>query len=218
MSVESVKCNQCGAFIQVPTVARYVTCNRCGEHLVVHRSDVATFTEALPPHRRPHDQPPPDWGGGWRGGRRDEPDRDYRDVAERLDELAYQNELMRLDREWQFERERHMVTGRYGGRYTPSLAGSIIGAVVAVGFGAFWTAMAFGMAGGPGGGFGGPGVFFPLFGLLFIVVGLGGGVWGVVKALRYQEAYQTYLRRRRAVEQGWREPPPGPRRRGPDDD
>jgi hypothetical protein len=188
MSVETLNCNECGATIQVPSTAKYCTCNRCRAHLVVHRNSLATYTEAVPTPRAERGDAPP-------------PDRDWRDMTDRLDELAYQNELMRLDREWEMERERYMVYGRYGYRYVPNAAWSVVGGVLAVGFGLFWTVMAFGFAGGAGG----PGLFFPLFGLVFIAVGIGASIYNFSKAQQYQRAYQDYLDRRRALEdRRWR--------------
>ncbi len=49
MYQESVRCNECGAVLQAPSSARYVTCNHCNISLEVHRTSVATYTEALPP-------------------------------------------------------------------------------------------------------------------------------------------------------------------------
>src|SRR4051794_19655712 len=63
-------------------------------------------------------------------------------AADQLDEIRHQNEVAQLDREWQLERDRYMVVGRYGGRYIPNRATSLIGGVVFAGFGTVWTVMA----------------------------------------------------------------------------
>src|SRR5262245_39381991 len=36
-----------------------------------------------------------------------------------LEEIKLQNEVARLDREWELEREQYMVAGKYGYRYIP---------------------------------------------------------------------------------------------------
>src|ERR671923_326531 len=48
-------------------------------------------------------------------------------MREQLDELRLQNEVARLDREWELERERYMVAGRYGYRYVPTRGMSVPG-------------------------------------------------------------------------------------------
>ena len=69
-------------------------------------------------------------------------------AAGQLKEIRRQNEVAQLDREWQIERERYMVYGRYGSRYIPNRITSVIGGVLITGFGIFWTIMAAGMGGG----------------------------------------------------------------------
>jgi hypothetical protein len=180
MSYESLNCNECGALLQVPTVARYVTCNRCGAHLVVQRTGISTHTESA---RRP----PPE---------RDAPDLAMREMADRMEHLEHQNELMRIDREWEMERERYMVTSRYGRRYVPSMVAAVAMGVISVGFGLVWVFFAFSMASNAGGAFG---AVFPLFGLLFIAVGVGTSIYQFSKAQQYQSAYTDYQRRRAAA-------------------
>ncbi len=111
-------------------------------------------------------------------------------AADQLDEIRHQNEIAQLDREWQLDRERYMVAGRYGYRYVPNKAMSLIGGIVIAGFGTFWTIMAAGM-GAP--------VFFPLFGVLFVLAGIGMSVYGFIKAGQYADAYGRYQRRRAAL-------------------
>src|SRR5437879_3229328 len=77
--------------------------------------------------------------------------------------------------------------GRYGQRSIPSQGMSVLGGVVVVGFGIFWTAMAASM-GAPG--------FFPLFGVLFILAGVGMSIYSYTKASAYEEAQQRYQHRR----------------------
>jgi hypothetical protein len=202
MSVETVNCNECGALIQVPSTAKYCTCTRCGEHLVVHRSDVAAYTEALP--RRDDRRGPAD-------------DRRWRELEGRLDDLAYENALMRLDREWDRERERYMMYGRYGRRYQPNATLGIV--FMAIGGAAALAGVSVALlvvlsSRQPAGLV----CLFPaaIFTLAF-------GLTGLLQYLRgkqYQAAYDRYLRRREAVERGWDDPgePPPERRPSYDDE
>jgi len=104
-----------------------------------------------------------------------------------LEDIRHQNEVARLDREWELEREQYMVTGRYGSRHLPSEGGSILGAVLLGGFGIFWTITAAS---------GGAPVFFVLFGVVFIAMAVGMGISGATKAAGYREARKKYQQRR----------------------
>jgi uncharacterized membrane protein len=196
MGYETLNCNQCGALIQVPITARYVTCNRCGAHLVVQRTGVATYTEAAP-----------------RPAAAGEADPGWREMSGRLEYLEYQNELARIDREWDLERESYMVRGRYGARYVPNAVAAVVMGVIAAGFGIFWTVMAFGIAGGAGG----LGAIFPLFGVVFIAAGVGMSIYQFNKAQQYQSALAAYQRRRADVEDQLRGRYDGGRIDGPRD-
>ena len=107
-----------------------------------------------------------------------------------LEEIKHQNDVAQLDREWAIERDRYMVAGRYGYRYLPTKGMSLLGGIVIVGFGIFWTMFAAGM-GAP--------IFFPLFGVFFILMGIGVSVNAFIKATQYEQARQHYQRRRAAL-------------------
>lgn len=113
-------------------------------------------------------------------------------MQEHLEEIKAQNAVAQLDRQWAMERERYMVAGNYGVRQLPSKALSVLGGVVITGFGIVWTAMAANM----GGGFEGAPSFFPLFGVLFILAGIGFSIYSFSKASQYEEAHARYRRRR----------------------
>jgi hypothetical protein len=104
-----------------------------------------------------------------------------------LEEIKHQNDVAQVDREWAMERERYMVTGRYGVRYLPNRSMSLLGGALVAGFGLLWTLMAAGM-GAPG--------LFPVFGLLFILFGVGISIHSFLQANRYEEARLRYQRRR----------------------
>jgi hypothetical protein len=104
-----------------------------------------------------------------------------------LQHIEIQNEIERLDREWELEREKYMATGRYGSRHVPSEGGSIVAALIIGGFGLFWTIGAASM--------GAPAIF-PIFGIVFVVLGVGASLSGFTKAGEYQHAYREYQERR----------------------
>lgn len=106
-------------------------------------------------------------------------------------------EIDSLDRQWDLDREKYKITGKYGNQHTPSKVGSVASGVIVAAFGIFWTVMAASI----GRGFGGVGALFPLFGLLFICVGVGASIWGYKKAEDYECAERLYRQRRRALEE-----------------
>ena len=122
-------------------------------------------------------------------------------LGEQLAEVRYQNELARIDREWAIEKEKYMVTGRYGRRYIPTPGEAVTGAVVIGVFGLIWTIMAFAITGNapdemP---FSLVKVFFPLFGIAFTAFGVYTGIQAYGKAEAYNRAFAAYQKRRAAV-------------------
>src|SRR5579883_2910582 len=94
--------------------------------------------------------------------------------------LRGEAELARIDREWALERENYLVSGRYGwGRHVPTTWEGVLTAVVGGGFGLFWTVTAAGItsAAPDEGPFAVAKVFFPLFGVVFVVGAIGYGVF-----------------------------------------
>src|SRR5262249_24765837 len=68
-------------------------------------------------------------------------------LADQLAEVRYQNELARVDREWETERQKYFVTDRYGRRQVPT-SGMGIGMAIGGGiFGVLWTVMAIAITG-----------------------------------------------------------------------
>jgi hypothetical protein len=122
-----------------------------------------------------------------------EPDEKEADLRDQLAELKRDSELDRLDREWDQERQRYLIYGRYGAQpYTPSKMMSVIMGAAIVGFGILWTAFAASITGGVGG----PASIFPCFGVVFILVGIGVSAYNFTRASQYEQAYQRYQRRR----------------------
>jgi hypothetical protein len=108
-------------------------------------------------------------------------------MAERLDDLTREKEVERLDREWEADRQQFLVADKQGGKHEPSEAGGLMVAVVMGIAGLLWTGFAASI-GAP--------VFFLLFGVLFVALAIGGGVWQIKKAGEYRAAKTAYERRR----------------------
>jgi hypothetical protein len=172
-----VCCQGCGADLEVDENVRYVTCNYCHARLEVVHDTSVTHTRLLEKLQKNTER-----------------------MAGNLQVIELQNDLERLDREWESQKEGYMVSGKHGHRYLPSTGGSVFGGVIIIIFGIVWTTIASGIA-HVGSGFpnmGGLGLF-PLFGLLFI----GGGIYTIVngssKASAYQSAEQDYQQQRQRL-------------------
>jgi hypothetical protein len=122
-------------------------------------------------------------------------------LADQLAEVRYQNELARIDREWEMERERYLIRGRYGRRDVPTTAMAVgIGLVSGIG-GLLWLVMAVAITGSA------PDVgpfliakyVFPLFGVAFIIGGIAWAFHVYSQAQKYQAAYKTHQDRKASV-------------------
>ena len=112
-------------------------------------------------------------------------------IAQDIKTLKRQNEVAELDREWQASRSKYLVHSQRGGASVPSKTGSIAGLCVIVPFGIFWTVMA-----SKASNMGAPRIF-PLFGLLFIALGIFTSIRSFNKAKAFERDRERYRRRRR---------------------
>lgn len=115
MSLERMICDSCGAPLDVPESAKFVTCRHCQTHLRVRRDESVHYTEQL-----------------------EQIEQHTRKISERLDQVEAYQELEALDREWMIERENFMIKTKHGHRETPQVSHIIVG-VIATLFGIFWT-------------------------------------------------------------------------------
>jgi hypothetical protein len=124
-------------------------------------------------------------------------------LAQQQAEIKHQNELARIDREWEMQKQQYYVTTRYGVRQLPTTGMGIGIAVVGGVFGVFWTIMAFAITSGAPdvGPFPIVKIIFPLFGVLFTGAAIVFGIVCNIRAKKYQEAYEAYQRRRQQVRQ-----------------
>lgn len=178
MRLEKLTCNCCGAPIEVPSLTNFVTCNHCSTQLTVKRTENATFTQKL-----------------------DQLSEKTEQLSAQVAQLSSHSDLAALDREWELERENYMVSGKNGHRHLPTELGAVGGGIMITLFGCFWTAMAFGITSsapdfGP---FSVAKVMFPLFGVIFVLGGIGSSVWSFRKAGDFREAQRRYERRRQEL-------------------
>lgn len=118
METLSVRCNHCGAPLEVAEKTRFVTCQFCHSSLEVKRNESSLFTEEVTKIAE-------------NTGR----------MAESLEVMTLQNEIEQLDREWGIDQVNHMVPGRTGPRPPGNpifgLAFTIFFAVVCFGMASF---------------------------------------------------------------------------------
>ncbi len=202
MSQDTVSCNECGATLGITSQTKFVTCSRCDTTLTVVRTGTSIYTEknsggsdiATEPVEKPFSQ------------RRAE-----RSELHRQSEInRIENELNRLDIDWDREKDRYMIAGygwnqRYGGiRQLPSKGMAMAMGVFGTLFGIFWIVMAVGITSGFTFSFDneGPGIFsivrivFPLFGVIMVIAIIFWSRHIYKKADDYQRAEKKYQQRR----------------------
>ncbi|WP_009959996.1 hypothetical protein [Verrucomicrobium spinosum] len=119
METVALRCNHCGAPLEVGPATRFVTCQFCHSQLAVKQTGSAAYTEVIEQIAATTSQ-----------------------MAGNLKVIELQNELERLDREWTDHRETFYVSGKNGHRSPPSPAGAVIGAVIGIPFLIFWISTA----------------------------------------------------------------------------
>jgi hypothetical protein len=180
-------CNHCGAALQVGNDTRFVTCTYCGSRLEVHHSGGAAYTSLLQSIDQRTEQ-----------------------IAEDVETIKLQNELERLDREWQMAREASLTRNKDGSMSEPSATSSIVGSVIGAAFGILWTIIAVAMSFGASSA-GAPAPFqfisciFPLFGVIFVIAAIAMGIKGVTRGSQFSQRSQEYQAQRdrllRAIEE-----------------
>lgn len=156
MSTERLMCNSCGAPLDVPSAANFVTCNHCGTQLSINRSHDVSYTEQLSRLEASTDE-----------------------LTNQLRELNSHQKLEALDREWQQKQASFLISGKRGHRIQPSGGLAIGGGLAAAAFGVLWTIMAIAITSGAPdfGPFAVAKIVFPLFGVVFV----GAAIFGSLK-------------------------------------
>jgi hypothetical protein len=106
MQLTPVNCNHCGASLEIPQGARFVTCRYCNSQLQIHRTDSTVTTEVL-----------------------QRIDQNTATMAQDLQVIRHESEVERLDREWQLRQAELLVRDKHGSASPPSAAGGILSAV-----------------------------------------------------------------------------------------
>ena len=115
---------------------------------------------------------------------------EVREVADDVETIKLQNKLERLDREWEMKLKGFMVRNQQGHESLPTSGGSAVGMIIAIVGGVGWMVFTSNM-GAP--------AFFPLFGLIFIGVGVMSGISGGSKAQAYEAAKHQYELKRQQI-------------------
>ncbi|MEN9360362.1 MAG: hypothetical protein RL095_1897 [Verrucomicrobiota bacterium] len=168
MEIIPVACNHCAAPLQIPASSPFVTCRFCGSSLKLVQGEGVYYTEIL---RQVRDE--------------------IRDLAGDLEQIKWQNELERLDREWLLEREGHLTRDRQGNPEKPE--GANLGCLVLIlpiGFLLFFI--------GSANSIGAPAIF-PLFGFGMLILIVIGALKQAGKADDYEEAENRYRSRRQEL-------------------
>ena len=177
MKVESLACDNCGASLEVPEKANYVTCNYCSTQLRIHREESVTFSEVVEKLKK----------------RTAKVEKRTAEVEERTEEvedqlalLKIERELDQIDRDWERERDGLMLKNKNGQKTVPTVTqGYVAGGVMSV-MGIFISVVA------P------EGVGF--MGLVMIPAGLAWGYYVYHRAQLYERALALYVERRLIVE------------------
>lgn len=122
MRLIALSCNHCGAPLEVPKSANFLTCTYCETRLKVHHEGGAAFTESL-----------------------ESIDQRTRDIAEDVEAIRAHQEMEQLDRDWMMDRVKYQTRSENGELSVPTAGGAIIGAVAVSIFGVFWIVMAINM-------------------------------------------------------------------------
>jgi hypothetical protein len=161
-------CQGCGADLQVTEEVRFVTCNYCQSKLEIVRDASVTHTRVLEKLEKTTER-----------------------IAENLRVIELQNDLERMDREWETMRQGMMIREKDGGLSEPSTVASVIAGFVFILGGVVFSIVS-GAMGAPG--------FFPLFGLLFVGVGFFNLITGPAKAARFRNLQDSHeMRRNRLI-------------------
>lgn len=180
MKLTPVACQNCGASLEVPDNARFVTCQFCRTQLSVQHTGSAIYTELLG----------------------DLAERTTR-MAENLEAIRIQNEIEKLDREWEARRAPYLTRHENGGTTEPSTTGAATSGFGLLGFG---IAMAIG--------FlvitekeSHPPYFVLIIPVLLMMGGLHQRITGPDKAEAYERLRRAYEEDRRSLELKLREFP-----------
>ena len=105
-------------------------------------------------------------------------------------------EVEKLDREWEMERQRYMIATKSGRRYVPSSGAAVVVGLFSVSLGLVAIMLSFALLRDLGVLAG----VLALFGVVFIIGGVAISSYQFKKAQRYQAAYRAHQGRRSAAQ------------------
>lgn len=158
MKITKVCCQGCGAALDIEESLRFVTCNYCHARLEVVHDSTVTHTRLLEKLERRTER-----------------------LVDDVKVLQLQNDLDRLEREWDRYREASLIRGEDGAVSEPSVVGSVVGGILGIAGGLSFMVFA--------GSFG-------LVGLIFVGFGIYVIVSGSSKAAAFKEFRESYEARR----------------------
>ncbi|MGC4017429.1 MAG: hypothetical protein QM755_23385 [Luteolibacter sp.] len=161
--ITRICCQGCGADLDVREDVRFLNCNYCHAKLEVVREVSSTHTRVLEKIEQTTDR-----------------------IAGNLRVIELQNELERVDREWESKRQSLMMRGKHGSVYRPSVATAVIGGGVPIVGGLIFASFVGGHTMG----------YFPLIGLAFSCIGFMNLVSGLSKATELRDGKARYERLR----------------------
>ena len=175
MQLERLICNSCGAPLEVPMSAQFVTCVHCKTQLQIQRTGSATCTQQIADLAEKTEE-----------------------LSERIEDLAATSERSEIDNQWRIERENLMVRDKHGNSHVPTKGSAVSAGIMVVVFGVFWLVMAISItssapAFGP---FAAAKVIFPAFGVLIIGFGIYNSLSNFSKAEKYKRAERRYVQQR----------------------
>lgn len=182
MKLVALSCNACGGKLKASTTTRFLTCSFCGAELAVHFEDGATFTEVREAVRELTKAT-------------DELRDEVASLKRDRDRADAELELVRIDREWDAEREALMSKDRTGRRYVPThaqgwmgIGAGVVCAIFACVFGAVSPKST------------SIGAFGVVLGLIAAALGVAVGVATMRRANQYVAARRLYDDRRAQAE------------------
>jgi hypothetical protein len=173
METLSVRCNHCGAPLQVSGTTRFVTCQFCQSSLEVKRTDTSIFTEEVAKIAQ-----------------------DTSKMADSLEVIALQNEIEKLDRELGLD---HVLDAKKGGG--SGSAARFVGTMFGVFFTVVCILMATGFSKAGAGIFTIVPAGMSVFGIVFALASLRSGLNEDVTRSTYQERRAALERQLEALKQ-----------------
>jgi DNA-directed RNA polymerase subunit RPC12/RpoP len=169
MEIQSVRCNHCGAPLEVGMETRFVTCQFCNSQLEVKRTESTVFTEEIAKISQNTER-----------------------MAGSLEVLELQNDLERLDREWIASNPLSFDNDGRPIRQTGT-GGAVFGMVFAILFAVvcFGIAAAISTSGAP--------AIVPLVPIGIGIFALVAAITGIGKATQYESRRSDYEQRRAAM-------------------